>query len=212
MRSKRCPWRRAAMMAAALLTGVAWCAGLIRFAHAIPDEVTDPLRHTDAIVVLTGGSDRLVTGLQLLADNKAERMFISGVGPKVEVGLLIKLAGQPIDDLQGRVEAGHGALDTEGNAAETADWMHAHGYKSLRLVTGSYHMPRSLLEFNRALPETEVVPHPVFPGHVQQKTWLLRPGTAALIIREYNKYLLASLDCWAHFFACAGRPGPRGCG
>lgn len=209
-------WSRslAALSIAVLLTGAggAWCAGLIRFAGAIPDEVADPLRHTDAIVVLTGGSERLGTGLQLLAENKAERVFISGVAPNVEVARLIRLAGHPVDDLQRRVDAGHGALDTEGNAAETAAWIRAHGYKSLRLVTGSYHMPRSLLEFNRALPDVEVVPHPVFPSHVQQKTWWLRPGTAALIIREYNKYLLASLECWARFFVAAERGGARGYG
>ena len=41
--------------------------------------------------------------------------------------------------------------------------MRQRGYHSLRLVTGGYHMPRSLLEFSEALPEAEVVPHPVFP-------------------------------------------------
>ena len=72
--------------------------------------------------------------------------------------------------------------------------MRQHGYRSLRLVTGGYHMPRSLLEFSEALPEAEVVPHPVFPDRVKQASWWTRPGTAALIIGEYNKYLLTRLD------------------
>jgi uncharacterized SAM-binding protein YcdF (DUF218 family) len=176
--------------------GVPWCAGLVRFARAIPEDVTDRVSHTDAIVVLTGGSERLATGLELLAENKAERVFISGVHPTVDVVRLVKLAGRPDGELQSRVDAGHGALDTEGNAAETAAWMRGHGYRSLRLVTGSYHMPRSLLEFRTALPEAEIVPHPVFPSHVKQRTWWLQPGTAALIIGEYNKYLLASVEHW----------------
>jgi uncharacterized SAM-binding protein YcdF (DUF218 family) len=191
--------RIAALIAAGLVVGVGacWSAGLVRFAGAIPAEVTDRVSHTDAIVVLTGGSERLATGLQLLAENKADRVFISGVHPTVDVVRLVKLAGRPDSDLQSRVEAGHGALDTEGNAAETAAWMRGHGYRSLRLVTGSYHMPRSLLEFRTALPEAEIVPHPVFPPRVKQTTWWLQPGTAALIIGEYNKYLLASVEHWA---------------
>lgn len=180
-----------------LAAGVVWGAGLVRFAGAIPDKVADPASRTDAIVVLTGGSERVATGLRLLAENKAERMFISGVHPAVDVAKLIRLAGRPVADLDSRVEAGHGALDTGGNAAETAAWIRQRGYRSLRLVTGYYHMPRSLFEFRMALPEAEVIPHPVFPNHVKQSTWWLRPGTAALIIGEYNKYLLAYLEHWA---------------
>ncbi len=106
-----------------LAAGVVWGAGLVRFAGAIPDKVADPASRTDAIVVLTGGSERVATGLRLLAENKAERMFISGVHPAVDVAKLIRLAGRPVADLDSRVEAGHGALDTGGNAAETAAWM-----------------------------------------------------------------------------------------
>lgn len=199
------------MIAAALLivAAIPWSAGLVRFASAIPDTVADPVSHTDAIVVLTGGSERLATGLQLLAENKADRMFVSGVHPAVDVAKLIKLAGRPSTDLDRRVEAGHGALDTGGNAAETAAWMRERGYRSLRLVTGNYHMPRSLFEFRMALPEAEVIPNPVFPNHVRQASWWLRPGTAALIIGEYNKYLLASLEHWAGYRLFAER-SPRG--
>jgi uncharacterized SAM-binding protein YcdF (DUF218 family) len=204
--------RTAAMIAAGSVIGVVpWSAGLVRFASAIPDTVADPASHTDAIVVLTGGSERVATGLQLLAENKAERMFVSGVHPAVDVPKLIRLAGRPMTDLDHRVEAGHGALDTGGNAAETASWMRERGYRSLRLVTGSYHMPRSLFEFRIALPEAEVIPHPVFPYRVQQRTWWLRPGTAALIIGEYNKYLLASVEHWAGYLLLAEH-SPRGIG
>ena len=205
--------RIAALIVAGLVVGAgaSWGAGLVRFAGAIPAEVPDGVSHTDAIVVLTGGSERLATGLQLLAENKADRVFISGVHPNVDVVRLVKLAGRPDSDLQSRVEAGHGALDTEGNAAETAAWMRGHGYRSLRLVTGSYHMPRSLLEFRTALPEAEIVPHPVFPPRVKQTTWWLQPGTAALIIGEYNKYLLVSVEHWAGRLLLAEAP-PRGLG
>jgi uncharacterized SAM-binding protein YcdF (DUF218 family) len=69
--------------------------------------------------------------------------------------------------------------------------MREQGLGSLRLVTAAYHMPRSLLEFRRAMPEIEIVPHPVFPKHVKQRNWWRWPGSASLIISEYNKYLVA---------------------
>ncbi|MBK8175866.1 MAG: YdcF family protein [Rhodospirillales bacterium] len=228
------PWISAAavLLATALIGGgIPWGAGLMRFADTIPREVADPNSHTDAIVVLTGGSERLTTGLSLLAEHKAERVFVSGVHPTVGVERLVKLAnsdgtgqarveeigaatdaaaddgssetaGERLDAPRAaaigqRIDAGYGAKNTQGNAEETAAWMHGHGYHSLRLVTGSYHMPRSLLEFHVALPDAVVIPHPVFPKDVKQTSWWFRPGTAALIISEYNKYLLARVEHWA---------------
>jgi uncharacterized SAM-binding protein YcdF (DUF218 family) len=176
-----------------VLTG-AWGYGLVRFAETIPEGVLDTDTSTDAIVVLTGGSERLNTGLQLLAEDKAAKVFVSGVHESVDITELWKTVGQPPEDLQERVETGHGAQDTAGNAIETAAWMRSHGFRSLRLVTASYHMPRSLLEFRFALPEVTIVPHPVFPDHVKRERWWLWPGTTALIIGEYHKFLLAWLD------------------
>ncbi len=186
----------------ALGAGVPWSAGLVRFANGMPQYVADPTTPTDAIVVLTGGSERVVTGLRLLAEAKAQRVFISGVHPSVDVDRLLKVSNRPagslpVNSLETRVETGHGALDTEGNAEETAAWMRQRGYHSLRLVTSAYHMPRSLLEFRQALPDAVVIPHPVFPENVKQRSWWLRPGSAALIISEYNKYLITSVLYWA---------------
>jgi uncharacterized SAM-binding protein YcdF (DUF218 family) len=172
----------------------AWGYVLVRFAELIPDTVADPDTTTDAIVVLTGGSERLSTGLQLLADHKAGKVFVSGVHESVDIPELLKTVGSSPEDLGACVETGHGAKDTAGNAVETAAWIRDHGYHSLRLVTASYHMPRSLFEFRFALPEVTVVPHPVFPDHVKRERWWLWPGTTALIIGEYHKLLLAWLD------------------
>ncbi len=191
---------------AVLLVG-AWGYGLVRFAEAIPETVADADTPTDAIVVLTGGSERLSTGLRLLADGKAGKVFVSGVHESVDIAELLKTAGNPPEELEPRVETGHGAQDTAGNAVETAAWMRDHGYRSLRLVTASYHMPRSLLEFRFALPEATVVPHPVFPGHVKRERWWLWPGTTALIIGEYHKFLLAWLDHETAWVLGRGRTG-----
>ena len=65
------------------LLAVAWTAGLLWFASTIPKTVADQATHTDAIVALTGGAERIETGMQLLSAGLAERLFISGAGELV---------------------------------------------------------------------------------------------------------------------------------
>ncbi len=167
-----------------------WLIGLIEFAAGIPGRVEDTWSRTDAIVVLTGGSKRVEAGMALLAGGWAERMFISGVHEDVGVEDLIKLAPQAPLTLRCCIEIGHNATNTRGNAKEVAEWMNLHAFRSLRLVTSSYHMPRSLAEFRRVLPEVDIVPNPVFASDVKTDQWWKWPGTAALIVSEFNKYLL----------------------
>jgi uncharacterized SAM-binding protein YcdF (DUF218 family) len=89
---------------------------------------------------------------------------------------------------------GHAADNTRGNADETLAFMMSEGYLSLRLVTAHYHMPRSLLLFTELVPPMiDVIPYPVDPDTVSLQDWWQRPGTASLLLMEYNKYLYARL-------------------
>jgi uncharacterized SAM-binding protein YcdF (DUF218 family) len=166
-----------------------WLAGLVWFADSIPDQVTDATTATDAIVVLTGGSQRLTAGLDLLAAGKARKLLVSGVHQGVELAELLRVQHHPEDWMSCCITLGHAADNTLGNALETAAWMEQEKFRSLRLVTAGYHMPRSLLEFRRAMPEIEIIAHPVFPEQVKQANWWAWPGTATLIIGEYHKYI-----------------------
>ena len=175
-----------------------WVAGLFRFADSIPKSIEDPALHTNAIVVLTGGSGRLEEGLNLLELNMAERLFVSGVYQGVDVKTLIRMfehnpQHQGLSHLlETRVSIGM-ATNTLGNATETADWAAGKGFRSMRLVTAAYHMPRSLLEFKHAMPNVQIITHPVFSAHVKVDEWWAWSGTAALIAGEYNKSLFARL-------------------
>ena len=91
------------------------------------------------------------------------------------------------------IEIGHTAASTEGNAAETKLWMDQEGYQSLRLVTASYHMPRSIREFHHYMPQVRLVPHAVFPAQFKREQWWRWPGTASLILTEFAKYLMSSV-------------------
>ena len=172
-----------------LLAGL-WGAGLFRYADTIPSSVAEPDAKTDAIVVLTGGSGRLDEGLRLLEQGLAGKLFISGVYKGVDMQNLLEAYRENPGDLNCCVDIGY-AEDTINNAVETAAWVRDNGITSLRLVTSAYHMPRSVLEFEYALPGVALVEHPVFPAHVKQEDWWAWPGTTGLIVGEYNKYLMA---------------------
>lgn len=195
------PWRLA-IKAGGVLVGVVlawaamWFAGFLWFVATLPSRVDDLATRTDAIVVLTGGSERLTTGIALLQDGMAGRLFISGVHRGVDVSDILKAARSGRPDLAGAIALGHAADDTVGNATETARWVARERVGSLRLVTGAYHMPRSLVEFRHALPDVVIVPHPVFPDTVKSREWWRWPGTAALLATEYSKYLAAEIRQW----------------
>ena len=106
---------------------------------------------------------------------------------------LLRVSQQAPAAVECCIVLGYAADDTRGNAAETAAWLRQESYSSFRLVTANYHMPRSLLEFRRALPNADIVPHPVAPTNVHVEEWWRWPGTTILLVTEYNKYLVALL-------------------
>lgn len=181
------------LLSALILCGLVWAAGFVWYVENIPTTVNDPTRHTDAIVVLTGGSERLSEGRRLLSRGLGDKLFISGVYRGVEVDELLSVGKSDPRLVACCVVLGHVAENTRGNAIETAVWVYEEGYRSVRIVTANYHMPRSLLEFRSLMPDVEIVPHPVFPDTVKVDNWWRFPGSTALIASEFNKFLFASL-------------------
>jgi uncharacterized SAM-binding protein YcdF (DUF218 family) len=181
--------RRSAALLLALI--ILWLGGFLWFASRIPAEVGDAESATDAIVVLTGGSLRVQSGLALLAAGKAKKLFVSGVYHATDVTALLKASRQSPENVTCCIVLGHEADNTLGNALETAQWMRQEGFHSLRLVTASYHMPRSMLEFSRAMPELRVIANPVFPERVMPERWWASPAAVLRVANEYHKYLLA---------------------
>ena len=190
------------------VAAVLWVTGLFQFASLVPKQVADPSTRTDVIVVLTGGSRRLGEGLELLSRGLAEKLFVSGVYQGVDVRELLQIVRRNPGELETQIGIGN-ATNTAENARETMVWMQAREYRSLRLVTAAFHMPRSLLEFRHAMPAVTFVPHPVFPENVKQDRWWAWPGTGSLMISEYNKYLLAWLRQWAGRIFDKTETGPQ---
>ena len=172
---------------------VFWLGGLFWYSGEIPRRVEDTTTKTDAIVVLTGGTDRLTTGVELLEAGRSRMVFVSGVSQGIDIGEILRSIGLSPEKYGCCIELGHQATDTAGNASETARWMNSRGFRSLRLVTANYHMPRSLAAFHRAMPLVTLVSHPVFPDSVRLDEWWRWPGTASLIASEFTKYVFSQL-------------------
>lgn len=174
-----------------LLSLIGWGFGLLWFSERISHNAESLEQSTDAIIVLTGGIDRVPTGLSLLAEGRAQRLFISGVHEHVKVKELIAQASPNERDRikLSQIDLGYAAENTTQNAQETARWVHENNIQTLRLVTANYHMPRSLLEFSLTLPHVKIIPHPIFPKRFYRKEWWQFSPTFNLVIREYHKFL-----------------------
>lgn len=166
--------------------------GFVLFANAVMHAPSNEVRQADGIVVLTGGPIRIAEGARLLDEGRAERLLISGVNQKIGRPSLLKLSGLGEKTFDCCVDLGYAALDTIGNAAETRRWAEALHYNKLIVVTSSYHMPRSLAELARVMPDTELIPHPVVPESLRDKTWWLNRTALRVLVAEYIKFLPAA--------------------
>lgn len=166
--------------------------GFIVFASIVMREPASETEKADAIVVLTGGEARIGEAARLLRQGRAERLLITGVNPMTGSRDIANLSGLTPDELACCVDLGYEALNTKGNAEETAGWIRARGYDSLIVVTASYHMPRSLLELSRELPNVKLIAHRVMPQSLQGRGWWSHPGTARILLSEYVKLFPAA--------------------
>ena len=165
--------------------------GFLLFTGDLPRQQVHPSANRDAIVVLTGGRGRLQVGLKMLAAGRGTRLLISGVKSGISATELWNIQAEAADLFSCCVDLGYQAHNTRGNAIETELWAKSHGYRSLYLVTAAYHMPRSLLLFEEAMPNIKFDTVPVLPNSVKLHQWWSYPGTLKLLIIEYSKYLFS---------------------
>jgi uncharacterized SAM-binding protein YcdF (DUF218 family) len=181
-------------VAAFLVLALIWAAGLFAFASRVQQSTPPPdAEAADGIVALTGANafGRISTAMDLLEQGMGQRLLISGVNRDVsreDIRNVSKAARRLYDCC---VDLGFTAVDTVGNARETADWARNMRYRSLIIVTADYHMPRAMLELRAVMrePEFHLQAYPAATPSLKARRWWRSPRSARLMVVEYCKYL-----------------------
>lgn len=166
------------------LGALVWCLGFAAFMLVLPGPLAP--NTTDAIVVPTGGAGRIDRGIALLQARQARRMLVTGVAPGVRPIDLAREYKVPVRLFACCIDLGADAVDTRSNAEETAAWVKTHGYRTVRLVTSDWHVPRARMELAAAMgPGVQVLGDGV-------------PSTPRLgtLVNEYNKWVLRRMALW----------------
>jgi uncharacterized SAM-binding protein YcdF (DUF218 family) len=171
----------------------AFVAGFLWFVASVPTEEVSIDRPADGIVVLTGGASRIADAIELLAAGRGKRLLISGVHPTTSSRELARLSPAYGRWMACCVDLGHAAINTTGNAVETKQWVTDRGFRSVIVVTSNYHMPRTMAELRRRLPDVALVPFPVVTDKMRDEAWWSSPPTAKLLFSEYLKYIVAQV-------------------
>lgn len=202
-RRKRTVAARLAMTAT--LGGLA-ALSLVAFADFVRDvnalAAPSPVE-ADGIVVVTGGQARIEVALQLLEDGAAQRLLISGVHDTTSATTLVARTHADPSLFDCCVDLDRAAMDTAGNARETAAWAQEHEFSSLLVVTSAYHIPRTTREIARLLPGVELIPFPIDPAADNQRAIAQESSSwpVSLLAREFMKLQLARMR---HLVGAAG--------
>lgn len=156
-----------------------WAFGFIAFAIALPRPLEGG--RSDAIVVPTGGSGRILRALALLDRGTAPKVFVSGVDPEVKPHEFAVEYRVDSARMVCCVALGFDSVDTRSNAKEIAAWTAAQHARSVRLVTNDWHMRRAAYELRARLPEGVSLTEDAVPS---------RPSFRILFL-EYHKLIAA---------------------
>lgn len=148
---------------------------------------SDKLEKADAIIAISGGDTQARTNeaVRLYKEGWAPNLIFSGAAADpnspsnaevMQQGAI--QAGVP----QSAIDVGELALNTIGNAEESAEIIRKNNYKTVILVTSKYHERRAALEFARLLgDEVKIIRHPApndknWPAN----SWWARPYSLVL--------------------------------
>lgn len=179
-----------------MLFVIVWLGGFIIFAQYIQSYRLDYETHTDAVAVLTGGRNRIAEAVKIFNMGLADNMIISGVGRDVTLEQLEAQNHSQITAANKNIILGDQARNTIENAIEVREMIRRHNWRSLRLVTSFYHMPRSEQEIWAQNPDIEIIAHPVYSNYVSVKWWK-NWRSFKLIASEYTKFVFVYLKNFA---------------
>ncbi len=166
---------------------LAYALGFILFSVTLGKPARDDAPKTDAVVVLTGGPNRIEHAAEVLEQGRGKRMFVSGVDPAVTKQDIVRRLDGKQRLVSCCIDLGSESVDTRSNAEEAQRWLDRQGYKSLRLITSDWHMRRARYEFRRVL-----------GADFTMVTDAVRSEPSFLtLFGEYNKFVLRRIAVWA---------------
>jgi uncharacterized SAM-binding protein YcdF (DUF218 family) len=183
------------MLLLCIFFSLCWVAGFLYYMSSAAKSVIIPEK-SGAIVVLTGGSERIREAITLLQENYAPLLFVSGADKDVRsVDLLAdnNVTKSKWSALKRRIIVGKKAVDTYSNAQEVLEWATAYELNSIILVTSNYHMPRAMVEFSVLPEKLKINPYPVISPNISIDNWWDAKNSRNFLIVEYHKYLGAFL-------------------
>ena len=122
-------------------------------------------------MVLTGAAARIPDAIQLLADRRGQRLFITGVYRNTRSREIARLTPLYNRFFACCIDLDRNALNTYGNAIQARRWAHEHHFKSLIVVTSNWHMPRAMVEIEHQLPDIALIAYPVISEKVKNEPW-----------------------------------------
>jgi uncharacterized SAM-binding protein YcdF (DUF218 family) len=194
-------WLGRTMLFGVLAIVAALSGGFVWFIQNVPAEEVTLTQNADGIVVLTGGASRIADAIELLAAGRGKRLLISGVHRTTTTAEIARINPRYQRLVACCVDLDHSAVNTVGNAVETRRWVKDRGFSSLIVVTSAYHMPRTMAELAKQLPDVTLVPFPVVTEKLRNEPWWASALTARLILSEYAKFIVAQ-------FRMRIEPGP----
>ena len=140
------------------------------------------------IVVLTGGKNRIEKGVDLLSKGYGDKLLISGVFMSSEIEEKFSLEKEKNELFKCCVFFDQKSKNTLENAQEVAKWLNENkDIKSIILVSSYYHLPRSIMIFEKTITsDVKVYPVPATQNKNFRNQFFFH---LKLIISEYFKVL-----------------------
>lgn len=176
-----------AIWSAFILLVIIYCGGFLVYIAEYQRAAEPAFNTADAIVVLTGGPDRIAEAVKLLSEKKAQRLLISGVNEQTDEDDLVRTVPALQKFMSCCVTVDRDAQNTHDNAVQTIAWAKQNHFSTLILVTAHAHLPRALFELRvSGLGEIRISPWRV-GGPLHADEWWRDPQNIRAMLIEYTK-------------------------
>ena len=154
-------------------------------------EEPSPGKAADAILVLTGGENRIAEGFRAWNEGKGRELFILGAGRAATLATILPAGMELSPEELLRVHIEGWSENTLENAFSAKSVVVSRGYREVILITSDYHVPRALLALREVLPPgVSISVIPVASNWSRKGAWRRLPRHFLVEGWKYWGYLL----------------------